>query len=305
MLAESLSRPGAERRSTAGIGVVFVDCATDRPRALNNFRQLLQEVPEAISIVVVRRTGVETFTDSQLAGRARFVDARAKTRGEAQRLGCEAMTENCVLFTDSNSRVSSGWFRAASAAFDSGAGLIGGPVMQDNDRPRRLCDDAGFLLDYAVHSTAPYLNAEGHPSANNFGVARSLIELMAPGDLWKSALCRKAHQAGVVTSSTPAMVTTSTIHYRLRSVLSDQARRGRQHAALRRTEIGKPEVLIRILGAPLVPFVGTWRLARRAKVRSVLSPVRIAVFLGLCGWAAGEVLGYSDRTDAGRLGVFG
>ena len=209
------------------------------------------------------------------------------------RIGVDSAPGHAVLFTDTESRVSDDWFDAATAALTSGAQLIGGPVVTNPSGLRRPVDAAGFALDYGRHATPPFLNAEGHPSANNFGAARALLDAAPSGDLWKSQLCSWAQGHGVETSPVTAMLVTSTKRYTPGSLVLDQLQRGRIHGALRRPTLGIFARLARIIGAPGVPLIAALRLRgsmpsgrRRARTWSI-------TLFGLCGWAIGEAIGYA------------
>lgn len=289
------------------IVIILIDCAADRRTAEANAERLRDEVAERAHIVVVRRRGLAPLARTDTAGEG---DTRGVCLGRALEVS-STQNADAVIITDTDTSVAQGWFVAASNAFADGAQLIAGPV-RPNVGARRVTSSrtAGFALDYARHVDAPYLNASGHPSANNFGARKKLFDLMRNDDvgetaMWKTAFCAWAHDAGVVTVPVPAMAVVSTKQYRAAEIILDQFARGRLHSSIRSRTMSRTRRAIRVLASPMVPFVSVVRLVRRCDWQPTPSAWPL-VFSGLCAWASGEAAGYiHTRFETSKCGTFG
>ena len=265
------------------LAVVLVDCAEDRIAANANHRALTSDVDGRAPVVTVSRANIGVRSVGGMEG---------ATRGSCFRAGVDAAFELCdpdaVLFTDTNTQIHAGWFDAALAAFGAGAELLAGPVTFDRGRTRSMVDVAGFVLDYGVHEVSPFTNANGHPSANNFGASARLLGLAGSGDLWKTELCVVADAHLVHAVPVADMAAQSHCRYHFEEMFRDHLRRGHLHASLQRGNMSVTQRLMRVLGTPAVPLLATYRLR---DVRLDRAPAWGLVFVGHVAWAIGEEIG--------------
>lgn len=274
------------------IVIIVIDCADDRCAAAHNLERLRHDVAGRAPIVTVRRTGLSSLAVERKTDEGA---TRGACLGRAL-LTSTTRTAHAVVVTDTDTEIAPGWYDAAAHAFAEGADLIAGPVRPRNaEEFGRTSTTAGFALDYLCHADPPFLNAAGHPSANNFGARRSLFDDMVANhprtDVWKTEFCDWAHGHGIVTQSVAAMAVVSTKRDRPRKVLVDQFKRGCLHASIRSRTTSTIERIGRILGFAIVPFIGTARIATRSRWQPTPASWPL-VFAGLCAWACGEAIGY-------------
>lgn len=280
------------------VSVVVVDCAVDRHQAAENLEALRTSVNGRARIVVATKTGLAPIASYE----ATIIGA---TRGECMRAGLDHLVGIAVLFSDTDTRVDSGWFDAARSAFESGTRLVCGRVGPDATRKKLpVVTACGYALDYGRHCARPYLNAEGHPSANNFGASRSLIDSSAGGPFWKSQFCGDLKVHGITAMPIDGMDAESTKRYTLVGIAVDQMRRGWLHASLQCSHMTQRSRGFRVFLVPLVPMVSMFRLLREPGYRPPLMAWPL-IAIGLSAWAVGEGIGYSLHRPPLRKDVFG
>jgi hypothetical protein len=222
------------------------------------------------------------------------------SRGLSYRLGLSAACHQLVAFTDSSTAVQPGWRASALEALDSGAGVVGGPVLPST--PRSMASWAGFIVDYGPHAVAPYTSATGDVSGNNVAYRR---ELLPPGDrpLWKHDVSVGLRAAAVHPTLATGMRVVAHREYRWHDLALARVPSGALYATGRSATWSLPRRLMAALGSAGLPPLTVsrlWvRLSRQPELRSRLLASLPGVVLAAVSWSVGEASGYILRRGAG------
>lgn len=228
---------------------------------------------------------------------AEFLPAGAATsvfqlraRGLARARG-----EVAVLLED-HCRVGEGWLDALAGLVERDGGFAGGPV--ESGAGPSLADFALYLVEYGA--LMPPARDAGAILAVNAAYDRRALESCAA--VWGDGFHdNEVHDALRVAGQVPRLAAGATVRSHLRWPLSRALAHlfhgGARFGSYRRRRWSPSYRLLRILAAPIVPFVLIARLAGRVAGRRPRALPRFVLALPcvLClvaSWCAGELVGY-------------
>jgi hypothetical protein len=206
---------------------------------------------------------------------------------------------DAVAFTDGSTRLEDGWRAALGLAIDSGADVVGGPVLPawiTGDRDRTSW--AGFLAEYAPHAVPPYTSATGDLSANNVGYRLSTVLGFSGQPFWKSVVDRDLAARGHQLEVAEHMRAVSLRRYSMRDITVRRAAAGRLYGAQLARTLTIRGRLVRIAACALLPFVRVVRIMRTVRGDLTLERQARRAFVHLLvaesAWSLGEALGCAD-----------
>lgn len=197
-----------------------------------------------------------------------------------------------------------GWAAAVRDAMSDGIAGVGGaiepaPGLTALDWAVHLCRYSAYLLPFpsASVSTLP---------GDNAAYRRESIERWRPlwaGEFWETEVDAALVESGARLILTPAIVVRHARSAGFAGFCRNRFLHGIRSGQARRKTASRFTTAVRILGAPLVPFVLLTRIARRAAPRYLRPLVASLPFLlpFLAAWALGEAVGgcRSKATDPG------
>ena len=274
------------------LSVVIVNVERDRSSVDDALRALSREVVDGDQVVWVDAGGISC----DLREADRVAAPSGLGRGDLYGLGLQVARHELVAFTDSATRLEPGWRSAAMAAFATGAGVVGGPVLPGD--LRSTLDAAGFLVEYGPHAVPPFVSATGDVAANNVAYRRSVLVSVVPqgGAVWKTVVNGRLRERGTGPAVAPGMRVVVTKRYAWGDVGRGRVAAGRLYGAQRGASWSVTHRAAAALGCAALPFLAYGRLVRRVATEPALrralvrsSPV---VLLALTAWSMGEALGY-------------
>jgi hypothetical protein len=220
-----------------------------------------------------------------------------QTIPELRAAGIFASTAPLVAVIEDHCRVTPGWAEAAAAAHEEGHAVVGGPIR--NVVTERARDWAAFFCEYsAFMEPLP----EGQTEAlTGMNVAYGRDAITAMEDLlrkgrWEGWLHARLQERGIGLHLAAQMVLEHDKDFGLGEFLSQRWHYSRSYAGMRNESLGRRRYLY-ALGAPLLPPVLYWRMARnvfsRDRRRREFLLATPLILLYVVTWAAGEAVGYA------------
>ncbi len=220
-----------------------------------------------------------------------------QTIPELRAAGIFAAGAPLVAVIEDHCRVTPEWAEAAVEAHARGHAVVGGPIR--NVVTGRARDWAAFFCEYsAFMEPLP----EGEAKAlTGMNVAYDRKAIGAMEDLlrkgrWEGWLHARLKERGIGLHCASDMVLEHDKDFGLGEFLSQRWHYSRSYAGMRNETLGRRRYLY-ALGAPLLPPVLYWRMARnvfsrgRRRREFLLATPLILVYV--CVWAAGEAVGYA------------
>ena len=220
-----------------------------------------------------------------------------QTIPELRAAGIFAAGAPLVAVIEDHCRVTPEWTEAALAAHEQGHAVVGGPIR--NVVTERARDWAAFFCEYsAFMEPLPEGEAEALTGMN---VAYDREAIAAIEDLlrkgrWEGWLHARLQERGIGLHCAAGMVLEHDKDFGLGEFLSQRWHYSRSYAGMRNESLGRRRWLY-ALGAPLLPPVLYWRMARnvfsRGRRRREFLIATPLILLYLVVWAAGEAVGYA------------
>jgi hypothetical protein len=220
-----------------------------------------------------------------------------QTIPELRAAGIFAAGAPLVAVIEDHCRVTPAWAEAALAAHEQGHAVVGGPIR--NVVTERARDWAAFFCEYSAFMEPL---TEGETDAlTGMNVAYDREAIAAIEDLlhkgrWEGWLHARLQERGIGLHCAAGMVLEHDKDFGLGEFLSQRWHYSRSYAGMRNESLGRRRWLY-ALGAPLLPPVLYWRMARnvfsrRRRRREFLIATPL-ILLYLVVWAAGEAAGYA------------
>jgi hypothetical protein len=220
-----------------------------------------------------------------------------QTIPELRAAGIFAATAPLVAVIEDHCRVTPRWAEAAVGTHEQGHAVVGGPIRNVvTDRAR---DWAAFFCEYsAFMEPLPEGEAE---SLTGMNVAYDREAIAAMADVlregrWEGWLHARLRERGFTLHCAAEMVLEHDKDFGLGEFLSQRWHYSRSYAAMRSESLGRRRYLY-ALGAPLLPPVLYWRIARnvfsRGRRRREFLVATPLILLYVLTWAAGEFVGYA------------
>ena len=229
---------------------------------------------------------------------ARFIERRGLLVPELWRDGIDESSGEIVALTIAPMIPAPDWvqqIRAEHRAHDA----VGGAI--DAGRRLRLADWAEFFCRYS-RDMPPFPPHESDDVAgDNAAYKRELLEHgreVYRDGFWEPVFHRRLHADGVALWHTPSVLVHQGRSAGAAAFVAQRLAHGRKYGHQRGAHFSRPRNLAGVLGAPLVPFVMTWRVLRRVfakrrhRGRALLALPLIVVFNLV--WAGAEALGHAD-----------
>ncbi len=232
-----------------------------------------------------------------------FTSADRKYPGDARNIGVSHAKGEILAFIDTDCVASPTWAEEIVRAHGGSDAVIGGTI--DNANPESAVGWAAYLCEFSQWMP----NTPAGPAAEIptcvLSVKRWVFDAYGPfleGTLSAdSAFNWRLEEGGVRRLLVPSVRISHRNIDRLGVFLRKQIRHGRFFASVRVSEkcFSRWRRLVYLLGTPLLPFVLGGRIAgrvmtRRTYVREFLGAAPL-VFLGVCFWSWGELLGYAAK----------
>jgi hypothetical protein len=225
-----------------------------------------------------------------------FVEAPAGVALPALRAAGMAVADgDVVALTEDHCVVAPDWLGQMLAAQAAGADVVGG--VMENSRRDRAIDWAAYFAEYGTYISAAPAGDLQQVTAANVAYGRSVV-----GDVIAAAREghweKVAHDRLFARGRTVAFLATAAVYqnrsHRFADFCRDRFAHGRDYAMERLAEEGTGRRWFYLIGAPLLPFLLTGRIARAAGRRQLGPFVRALpyTFLFLAAWSAGEAAGY-------------
>jgi hypothetical protein len=197
-----------------------------------------------------------------------------------------------IAFTEAHCTFDPEWAGRAVVAMSDGCAAAGGTVARDPALD--LISEALYWADYAAF--APPLARRRTPElpGNNIVFQREALPLDASASgFWKTFHCRELERRGAVLKIDPSMTVTYGRAVSLAELVRRRYHHGRCFGGMRAGEIGRIRRLSIAAAAPLLPWVVTARLLRRAGDgnRGRINRLLHWVFLAQLVWIGGEAVG--------------
>ena len=220
-----------------------------------------------------------------------------QTIPELRAAGIFAAGAPLVAVIEDHCRVTAEWAQAALAAHAQGHAVVGGPIR--NVVTERARDWAAFFCEYSAFMEPL---TEGETDAlTGMNVAYDRDAIAAIEDLlhegrWEGWLHARLQERGIGLHCAAGMVLEHDKDFGLGEFLSQRWHYSRSYAGMRNESLGRRRWLY-ALGAPLLPPVLYWRMARnvfsRGRRRREFLIATPLILLYLVVWAAGEAAGYA------------
>ena len=220
-----------------------------------------------------------------------------QTVPELRAAGIFAASAPFVAVIEDHCRVTPEWADAALTAHVAGNAVVGGPIR--NVVTERARDWAAFFCEYSAFMEPL---AEGETNGlTGMNVAYDQRAIAAMDDLlrrglWEGWLHARLRERGIGLYCATDMVLEHDKDFGLGEFLSQRWHYSRSYAGMRSEGLGSRRYLY-ALGAPLLPPVLYWRMARnvfsRGRRRREFLVATPLIALYVCIWAAGEAVGYA------------
>jgi hypothetical protein len=220
-----------------------------------------------------------------------------QTVPELRAAGVFAAAAPFVAVIEDHGHVTGEWADAALRAHEQGHAVVGGPIR--NVVTERTRDWAAFFCEYsAFMEPLPEGDTDGLTGMN---VAYDREAIAAMDDLlragrWEGWLHARLRERGFGLYCAAEMVLEHDKDFGFGEFLSQRWHYSRSYAGMRNETLGRRRYLY-ALGAPLLPPVLYWRMARnvfsRGRRRREFLVATPLILLYVCTWAAGEAVGYA------------
>jgi Glycosyl transferase family 2 len=259
----------------------------------------LAERAPGVEVVVADATDGETrrrLTEGWPAVKVLAFD-EPQTIPELRAAGIFAASAPVVAVIEDHCRVTPRWAAATVGAHEDGHSVVGGPIR--NVATERARDWAAFFCEYsAFMEPLPEGETDGLTGMN---VSYDREAIAAVEDLlrqgrWETWLHARLRERGFGLYCAAEMVLEHDKDFGLGEFLSQRWHYSRSYAGMRNETLGRRRFLY-ALGAPLLPPVLYWRMARsvfsrgRRRREFILSTPLIILYVFT--WAAGETVGYT------------
>jgi glycosyltransferase involved in cell wall biosynthesis len=232
-----------------------------------------------------------------------FTSAGRKYPGDARNIGVSHAKGEILAFIDADCVASPDWAREIVRAHGGSDAVIGGTI--DNANPESAAGWAAYFCEFSQWMPGTPGGPVGEIPTCVLSVKRWVFDQYGPflegtysGD---TAFNWRLAEGGVRRLLVPSIRISHRNIDRLGDFLRKQIWHGRFFASVRTREkrFSRGKRLAHILGTPLLPFVLGGRVAGRVMasgtyVRPFLGAAPL-VFLGLCFWSWGELLGYATK----------
>ncbi len=257
-------------------------------------------------IVVSNDWGAGAAVAARFPGVRHVSTPRGTTVPAMRAIGIRQSTGEIVALAEDHGYFGDGWVSAMVAAHDEGHAIVGGAV--ENDSGQRALDWAVYFYDYGRYMLPQGAGVLPGLSGNNVSYRRSLLEREQESlrnGLYEAFLHERLKGEGHALYFTPSAIVFHNKHYMFGTALTQCFHFGRSYGGMR--VAGAPatkRVLYAAasLGLPiLLPLRIALRTLRRKRHR--LQLLRAFPYLAalMCGWAAGELVGYlSGEGDSAR-----
>jgi len=220
-----------------------------------------------------------------------------RTVPELRAAGIFAARAPRVALIEDHCRVTPRWARAAVAAHEHGHAVVGGPIR--NVATTRVRDWAAFFCEYSAFMEPFPEGPAGHLTGMNVSYDRNAIaaieDLLRDGR-WETWLHARLRERGFGLYCADGMVLEHDKDSGVGEFLSQRWHYSRSYAGMRNETLGRRRILY-ALGAPLLPPVLYWRIARnvfsRGRRRREFLLSTPLILLYAVTWAAGEAFGYA------------
>jgi hypothetical protein len=282
-------------RSLPSLSVIVASNGT--PGAIEGCLASLEEQAGATEVIVCP---VERLPDAVLERFpfATFAEPREALVPELWRDGIEAASGEAVALTISPMRVSEGWI-ATLGRLLSDNDAVGGAI--DPGDAIRIRDVAEYFCRYS-RDMRPFTAHECRElPGDNAGYRRDALDRVPESfrdGFWEPDVHRALAARSAKLLHTPDLVVSQGRSAGILAFTRQRWRHGRLYGHQRGVHFGRARNLVGVLAAPVVPFLMTFRVARRVfgkrrhRLRLVLaSPL---VFWFNVVWAVAEGLGHAD-----------
>lgn len=289
--------PGARTRRLADAPLISVVVASRAERALLDacLGALLPQCARLGAELVVARAGGSADIEAAYPT-AVWVAAPADASLPALRAAGMAVADgDVVALTEDHCVPAPDWLSQIVAAQKSGAEVVGGAM--ENARRDRAVDWAAYFAEYGSYLADPPAGAVPMVAAANVAYRRSVVDdviAAAREGHWESVAHDRLRARGHAIAFLKTAAVYENRRHRFIGFCRNRFAHGRDYAAVRLAEEGSGRRWLYLLGAPLLPFLLTGRVARAAG-RSRLGPFVRALpltFAFLTAWSAGEAVGY-------------
>jgi hypothetical protein len=229
---------------------------------------------------------------------ARFVERAGAAVPELWRDGIEQSRGGIVALTISPMRPAPDWIETIVAQHER-VDVVAGAI--DPDDGLRLADWAEYFCRYAP-DMSPF---QGHECldlpGDNAAYKRELLErtreLYADG-FWEPVVHRRLHEERARLWHAPELVVYQGRSAGVAAFTRQRLHHGRGHGRTRGARFGRVRNAAGIAGAPLVPFLLTYRIERaiwrKRRHRARALRALPLVFFFNAAWAVGEARGHAD-----------
>ncbi len=289
-------RGSADRRAAPRLSVVVASFREERLLAAC-LESLRAQCEEWNAELIVARAGAADEVEL-LAGRmavGRFVACAPDTKiPQLRAAGMRASRGDIVAVTEDHCVASPDWLAQLAGGNRPHADVVGGAMR--NAQHRRSIDWGAYFAEYGFFADAP--SAE-HPiiTAANVAYSRAAVEeaaTLGEGGAWENVVHARLAEQGRTMRFVKTAIIAQNKNYRFRSFCRDRFEHGRDYAQVRLREEGATHRWLYLMGAAVLPFLLTFRVARLNAKREPRGFVRALpfTFAFLCMWSVGELAGY-------------
>ena len=208
-----------------------------------------------------------------------------------------------LAITDATCAIDVNWISATLAAHAASHPVIGGAV--EPDRLGTLVDWAGYFGDYGAFMLPLNPGIVRHVPGINISIKRWALAKgreFVEGEFWKAYWCQQLKANGFFLRIEPSMLVFYRRSFSFWGFLAMRFHHGRCFAGMRRSQLNRLQLIMYLLGSPLLPILFLLRFVRtmlpkRRHVRQLVLSFPIVV-LGMLGWSFGEFCGYFSGTGA-------
>ena len=207
-----------------------------------------------------------------------------------------------IAFTEAHCSFEAGWAEAAIAAMSDGCAAAGGAVVCSPEL--RGISRALYWADYVAFAPPLEARATAELPGNNVVFRRdALPEDAHANGFWKSFHCQALERRGAAMKLDPALVVEYGRRISLVELVSRRYHHGRCFGGMRAREMSLARRIAATAAAPLLPFVLTARVARRAVGRARIGAFLHSIFVMNALWIAGEAVGnaFGSGSSCGEL----
>ncbi len=220
-----------------------------------------------------------------------------RTVPELRAAGVFAARAPYVALIEDHCLVTPRWAEAALEAHRAGRDVVGGPIR--NVATARVRDWAAFFCEYSAFMEpmpdGEVVDLTGMNVSYDRPAISAIEDLLREGR-WETWLHPRLRERGFTLYNASEMVLEHDKDFGLGEFLSQRWHYSRSYAGMRNTTLGRKRFLY-ALGAPLLPPVLYWRIARNVRSRhrygrelALATPLILAYTIA---WALGEAVGYA------------